>query len=140
VALEDWLNDGVPLALCVAETCLGGWYGANATASGDWQVAGEAILPEQLTVPTLVVIPAQDRIVPPSSARALVDRLPKSDVLAPALGHIGMVVSREAPSLVWAPLSAWLLRRAARRRSAAQARKRAKALRPQAGRRAHPER
>jgi len=27
VALEDWLNDGVPLALPVARECLGGWYG-----------------------------------------------------------------------------------------------------------------
>ena len=29
VALEDWLNDGVPLAAPVARECLGGWYGAN---------------------------------------------------------------------------------------------------------------
>jgi len=39
VALEDWLNDGVPLAAPVAREALGGWYGANATARLAWRVA-----------------------------------------------------------------------------------------------------
>ena len=34
VALEDWLNDGVPLALPVARECLGGWYGDNVPGRG----------------------------------------------------------------------------------------------------------
>ena len=29
VALEDWLNDGVPLSGPVARECMGGWYGRN---------------------------------------------------------------------------------------------------------------
>jgi hypothetical protein len=29
VATEDWLNDGVPLALPTARECFGGWYGAE---------------------------------------------------------------------------------------------------------------
>src|SRR3546814_11119030 len=40
VALEDWLNDGVPLAAPVARECLGRWYGDNATARGQWRLAG----------------------------------------------------------------------------------------------------
>ena len=35
VALEDWLNDGVPLAAPVARECLAGWYGENTPARGD---------------------------------------------------------------------------------------------------------
>src|SRR5262249_31042728 len=31
VAVEDWLNDGVPLAAGVARQCLGGWHAANHT-------------------------------------------------------------------------------------------------------------
>jgi len=108
VALEDWLNDGVPLALPAAETCLGDWYAANSTARGLWRVAGEIVDPATCTMPALVVVPAQDRIVPPGSARALGFALPNAEILSPALGHIGMVVSREAPSMVWEPLAAWL--------------------------------
>ncbi|HMK68786.1 MAG TPA: alpha/beta fold hydrolase [Stellaceae bacterium] len=108
VALEDWLNDGVPLALPTAENCLGEWYAENVTARGIWRVAGESVDPARCSMPALVVVPAQDRIVPPRSARVLGTALPRAEVLSPSLGHIGMVVSREAPSMVWEPLAAWL--------------------------------
>ena len=42
VALEDWLNDGVPLPAPVARECLGDWYGQNTPARLQWRVAGEA--------------------------------------------------------------------------------------------------
>ncbi|HET8728280.1 MAG TPA: alpha/beta fold hydrolase, partial [Alphaproteobacteria bacterium] len=38
VALEDWLNDGVPLAASVAAECLAGWYGNNTPARGAWRI------------------------------------------------------------------------------------------------------
>ena len=47
VALEDWLNDGVPLAAKVARECLEGWYGENTPGRGEWCVAGEAVEPAQ---------------------------------------------------------------------------------------------
>ena len=39
VVLEDWLNDGVPLAAPVAREVLSGWYGANTPAAGAWRLA-----------------------------------------------------------------------------------------------------
>jgi polyhydroxyalkanoate synthase len=110
VALEDWLNDGVPLALPVARDCLAGWYGANRPARRCWRVAGRPVLPERVPVPSLVVVPAQDRIVPPATAAALAQALPQAERLTPPLGHIGMMVAREAPRAVWHPLAAWLVR------------------------------
>ena len=71
VALEDWLNDGVPLPIGVAIECIGGWYGDNSPARGAWQISGRPVRPERIAVPSLHVIPSQDRIVPPESARAL---------------------------------------------------------------------
>jgi poly[(R)-3-hydroxyalkanoate] polymerase subunit PhaC len=114
VAMEDWLNDGVPLALPTARECLAQWYGANAPAAGGWRVAGVPIEPARLRQPSLVVVPAQDRIVPPASAAALAAALPRAESLAPALGHIGMMVARNAPDAVWRPLAAWLARHAAK--------------------------
>jgi len=112
VALEDWLNDGVPLAISVARECLGGWYGEDLPGRGLWRVGGLPILPRGIDVPALVVVPAQDRIVPPATAAALADELPQAERLTPRLGHIGMIVGRDAPAAVWAPLGAWLMRQA----------------------------
>jgi polyhydroxyalkanoate synthase len=108
VALEDWLNDGVPLALPVARETLSGWYRDNAPATGCWRIAGTPVLPARVEVPSLIIVPAQDRIVPPASAAALAAALPRAESLTPPLGHIGMVVAREAPAAVWRPLADWL--------------------------------
>jgi polyhydroxyalkanoate synthase len=108
VALEDWVNDGVPLPVRVAEECLAGWYGANAPAVGTWRVAGTCVDPGHCTVPALVVLPARDRIVPPASAAALAQALPGARTLQVASGHIGMVVGERAPDHMWSPVAEWL--------------------------------
>jgi polyhydroxyalkanoate synthase subunit PhaC len=108
VALEDWLNDGIALTAPVARACIMDWYGANRPAHGEWTVAGRVVDPGALPHPALVVVPAQDRIVPPGSALALASALPGAILRRPALGHIGMVVGRRARRSVWAPLARWI--------------------------------
>jgi len=108
VALEDWLNDGVPLAAPVARECLVGWYGANTPARGQWRVAGRPVLPAEIDLPSLVVLPGADRIVPPASARALADTLPRAERLCPAAGHIGMIAGVDAREKLWRPLADWI--------------------------------
>lgn len=110
VVLEDWLNDGVPLALPVARECLADWYGANAPGRGCWQIGGRVVIPSRVATRSLVVVPAQDRIVPPATAAMLAETLPAAERLAPPLGHVGMMVAREARAAVWQPLAQWLQR------------------------------
>ena len=111
VALEDWINDGVPLTAPVARECLQGWYGENTPATGRWRVAGRIVDPGALELPCLNVVPAQDRIVPPASAAALGAAIPGASQLEPAIGHIGMIVSSGAKSQIWSPLAKWILAR-----------------------------
>lgn len=108
VALEDWLNDGVPLAAPVARECLGGWYGDNSPAKGRWRIAGRPVDPSALRLPTLCLVPGQDRIVPPPSALPLGEAIPGAEIERPSLGHIGMVVGGRAPQTVWEPLLTWV--------------------------------
>ena len=108
VALEDWLNDGVPLAHRVAQECLSGWYGRNDPANGAWRIDGLPVLPGDWRKPTLCVVPQADRIVPPASARALAEALPKGQTLPLPVGHIGMMVARSAPKVVWQPILRFL--------------------------------
>src|SRR5205814_98151 len=61
VALEDWVNDGVPLAAAVARDCARSWYGDNEPARGLWQIGGETVDPKHLRWPALVVVPDRDR-------------------------------------------------------------------------------
>jgi polyhydroxyalkanoate synthase subunit PhaC len=108
VALEDWINDGVPLAWPAARDCLRHWYGANEPGRGLWRVASRRIEPRQLRLPALVVVPGGDRIVPPPSAEPLAAALGEALVWRPALGHVGMMSAARAPALLWAPLARWL--------------------------------
>ncbi len=108
VALEDWLNDAVPLTGPVARACLNDWYGANAPARGNWRVGDQPVRPERVTCPALNVVPARDRIVPPASAEALGEALPDVETWRPPLGHIGMMASPRAKRLLWRKLADWI--------------------------------
>jgi polyhydroxyalkanoate synthase len=107
VALEDWLNDGIPLAAPVARTCLREWYGENTPGRGEWTVAGAPVEPRRLACPSFVAIPSRDRIVPPESALALAVQLPGAHVHRPAAGHVGMAAGRRAEAELWRPLRDW---------------------------------
>ena len=110
VALEDWLNDGVPLAAPVAREALGGWYGANSPARGTWRIAGAPVDPSLLGMPAFCAVPLRDRIVPPASATALARRLQWVEMHDVAAGHIGMAAGSGAESVLWRPLLGWLRR------------------------------
>jgi polyhydroxyalkanoate synthase len=109
VALEDWLNDGVALTLPVADEAMVGWYAANLPGQGRWTVGGTPMDPGILEVPALVVVPGGDRLVPPLSAAAIVPRLRHATRMDIPLGHIGMVVGRQAERALWSPLADWLV-------------------------------
>ncbi len=107
VALEDWLNDGVPVAGLVARACISEWYDRNATVRGEWCINGDVVDPSRITVPTLVASPSADRLVKPASARALGAVIPGAEMIETPSGHIGMVVGNRAPHGLWEPLRSW---------------------------------
>ncbi len=111
VALEDWLNDGVPLAAAVAHECLRGWYVENRPHRGAWAIDGEAIKPQSIEVPAIAFIPGRDHIVPPPSANALADALPDCEARVVPAGHIGMVTGSRAKEVLVDPLTEWFANR-----------------------------
>lgn len=108
VALEDWLNDGIPLAAPVARACLSGWYGENQPARGLWRIAGLTVEPRAIACPSFVAAPGRDRIVPPESARPLAALIPGAVLHEPAAGHIGMAAGASAERALWRPFLNWL--------------------------------
>lgn len=112
VAMEDWLNDGVPLAGPVARESLFGWYADNAPGRLRWTIDGEIVDPADIAARVLVLVPSRDRIVPPESALGLARACPKAQAERVPLGHIGMMTARRAGTLVHGPLARWLGRAA----------------------------
>lgn len=108
VAVEDWLNDGIPLVAGVANECLFDWYGRNVTAAGAWTVAGIPVRAAEIGHRTLVMVPTRDRIVPPASAMALAQALPRAHWRRLATGHIGMVAGSRARTDVYGTLARWV--------------------------------
>ena len=110
VALEDWLNDGIPLPAPVARQCMAGWYGRNEPGRLAWRIAGQVIDPAAWSGPAFAGIPERDRIVPPVSAVAAAARLREATIHMAAGGHIGMVAGAGAEAALWQPFTAWLRR------------------------------
>jgi len=108
VALEDWLNDGIPLAASVARETIKQWYGENTPAMGNWRIAGLPVRPETLKMRTFVAVPGNDRIVPPQSAGPLAEIIPGATLHAPSVGHVGMVAGSKARAVLWDVLVNWL--------------------------------
>lgn len=108
IALEDWLNDGVPLTGKIAKECLLDWYRDNKPARNQWRLGKKIIRPETFFKPAFFALPSADRIVPPQSARALAARMPKAHIVEPQAGHIGMMVGSRAQQSLWGPLCDWL--------------------------------
>lgn len=109
VQLEDWLNDGIVLAGPVALECFRDWHLRNTPPRGEWIVGGDAIRPDRVSCPALVVVPEKDHLVPPGSSHALASGLPDARVLPINAGHIGLVTGSSAHEMLFTPLSDWLL-------------------------------
>lgn len=113
VLTEDWLNNGVSLAWPVAKECLHSWFIQNQTGENKWEVAGQKVDPSQLSLPTYLLVPKRDHIVPSANAMAIKEHLKNTTVHQPDMGHIGVMAGDRAAQEVWAPMVDWLKRHSA---------------------------
>lgn len=111
LAVEQWVNDGVPLTQAVAGECFVDWPQGNILATHQWKIGRKWIEPESIKTPTLAVIPTRDLIVPQGCALPLAEQLPRCDVITPDTGHVSMVVGRRAKALMWEPVVKWITQR-----------------------------
>ena len=108
LAVEHWVNDGVPIAQAAALECFVDWPQSNILATHQWKVGRRWIEPETVKQPTLAIMPSRDPIVPLGCARPLAAQLPRCDVIEPDTGHVSMLVGSRARELVLAPMVAWI--------------------------------
>ena len=109
VALEDWLNDSAPLGVDLAVRLCEEWYGCNLTQAGRFQIGGESLQLSKIEVPVQIVIAAKDRVVPPASSAALLGGLLQARAVTVPLGHIGIMASERAETLLWGDIADFFL-------------------------------
>lgn len=111
VALEHWVNDGVPMTAGVAQDCLIGWAQENKLAKGEWLVGNKKITPPPPTLPTFIAIPKNDHVVPLDCALPLAAASKNAHIINPSAGHVGMIVGSHARRELWQPYAQWLINR-----------------------------
>jgi polyhydroxyalkanoate synthase subunit PhaC len=98
VRLEDWANGGAPISLAAAHD-MAALFAKLGPPGLDAGVDAASI-----GAPILDVIAGADRIVPPAAA---LSTLGCGTPLRLDAGHVGMVVGRRAPDLLWPALTDW---------------------------------
>jgi polyhydroxyalkanoate synthase len=111
LAVEAWVNDGVPLVHSVAEECFVDWPQGNILANHQWKVGRKWIAPEAIPCPALALIPEHDAIVPKGTALPLTKLLKRCEVKMPTTGHVSMVAGDRAEAECWEPIRQWLAAR-----------------------------
>lgn len=108
VAVEDWLNGGVPLPLALARQCFNDWYSHNLTGQGIWKIGDQMADPGRIGCPVLNIIAEKDRLVPPGTSYALDKAMPNIFTHVFKTGHIGLMAGRNTAKTVWAQVARWL--------------------------------
>ncbi len=108
VALERWVNDGVPMTSALAKDCLIGWVQQNKLVTGNWKLENKTIDPKKIKIPTFIAMPKNDHVVPYDCAAPLAKALPHAEIIHPGSGHVGMIVGGNAKKELWQPLAKWL--------------------------------
>lgn len=109
IAVEDWLNNGVPVPMPVARECFSGWLVDNGLMTGEWGIKGLPLDLSALTSPMMVVVGQRDSVVPPASALPLAKAIPHARLLEPSKGHIGIILAPDADGPVWHPVRDFLM-------------------------------
>ncbi|WP_205481589.1 alpha/beta fold hydrolase [Sphingomonas arenae] len=100
IRLEDWANSGEPLPVPAARDLVEDLFGRDVSGRGEWRIGRDAV--QDPGVPTLHFTATADLIVPEDSVA------PWGEVRTCSAGHVGMIVGRNAPRDLHAPLTEWL--------------------------------
>jgi polyhydroxyalkanoate synthase len=113
--VERWTLDeyAMPSALFADVVDL---YRENRFLRGTLRVEGQTAAPRNLTVPVLAVVDPESDVVPPSSIMPFLDALPHRNWtlllyepdIGVALRHVGVLAVRNAHSLLWPEILAWI--------------------------------
>jgi polyhydroxyalkanoate synthase len=110
LAMNKWVNDGVPFPGAAFAQWIGDYYQRNRLVRGEIAVAGEPVDLSRIAAPVLAIAGTNDHIVPPAMARPLVDLVSSADreYLELPAGHVGLLAGSGARDSLWPRVTDWL--------------------------------
>jgi polyhydroxyalkanoate synthase len=109
-ALQPWLDSDVPLTGQVFREAMCNAYWSRDLALGRLRIGGRVAAIENIRCPVLNVSGERDKLVPPVSSNALVERLGRdmvTNLVFPAT-HLGLLLGAAAHAELWPRIGAWL--------------------------------
>jgi polyhydroxyalkanoate synthase subunit PhaC len=110
LAMHKWVNDGVPFPGAAFAQWIRDYYQENRLVRGRVTIGGEPVDLGRITASLLAIAGSRDHIVPPATARALVDVVSSADreYLELPAGHVGLLAGSGALRSLWPKVTDWL--------------------------------
>jgi len=110
LAINKWVNDGVPFPGAAFVQWIECFYQRNLLTAGKMRIGGAAVDLSSITASLLTVAASQDHIVPPQMARSLNGLASSTDNEYRELhgGHVGLLVGSGARTTLWPRITDWL--------------------------------
>jgi polyhydroxyalkanoate synthase len=113
LAMNKWVNDGVPFPGAAFAQWIRDFYQQNRLVRGEVSIGGRPVDLSRITASLLTIAGAHDHLVPPAMARPL-ERLVASadrEYLELEAGHVGLLAGSGARAALWPKVTDWLNRR-----------------------------
>jgi polyhydroxyalkanoate synthase len=112
-AMNTWVEDPIPMPGAVFRQLINDIFRGNKLVQGQLQMKGETIHLENVRANLLNIIAEADHITPSCESENLLPRFGSTDkqIVRFKTGHIGIMLSGQAPKTTWALIDRWLAER-----------------------------
>jgi polyhydroxyalkanoate synthase len=113
LAMNKWVNDGVPFAGAAFRQWIREFYQQNKLVKGEIRLRGQRVDLANITCPVLNIAGTKDHICTVPQAEATMRLVSSQDktFLTLNAGHIGLVTGSDARKNLWPKMRAWLEQR-----------------------------
>ncbi len=110
LALNHWVNDGVPFPGAAFRQWIQDFFRENKLIRGELVLRGHRVDLGRITCPVLCVTASQDHIVPPKQAEPIIEATSsqKKKFVRVKAGHVGLMTGPTGPKEVYPLISDWL--------------------------------
>jgi polyhydroxyalkanoate synthase len=110
LALNKWVNDGIPFAGAAFRQWVTQCYQRDALVRAEMRLRGRIVDLSNITAPLLVIAGQRDHICTVAQAEAILPLVSSTDKRSVVLdaGHVGLLTGAEARDKLWPAVRGWL--------------------------------